>query len=162
MGGKGLIINGLTNDIYKTEYPIIEDRMHPPLEPIVELPDARQDSTTIRDLLNIAKEKLGDGAILEFSTELIVSMTDPTTGETEPVFKRMASLTENALTGTGGAQKQMDLTYRIDGSEDYLDKTLTEIDQPPMTIIRARNGEDSIYLEITGDREWFFDYSQYG
>ncbi len=160
--GIGLIINGLTNDIYKTEYPIIEDRMHPPLDPIIELPDARADKTTLRDLLAIAQEKLGDGTVLEFSTELIVTMTDPTSGKIEEVFKRMANLTETALTGTGGAQKQMELTYRINGDEDYLDKTLAEIDQPPMTIIRARNGDDSIYLEITGDREWFFDYSQYG
>lgn len=160
--GKGLIINGLTNDVYKTEYPIIEDRMHLPLHPIIELPEARQDKTTLRDLLAIGREKLGGEVLLEFSTELIVSMTDPVTDETEPVFKRMASLTENALTGTGGAQKQMELTYRIDGSEEYLDKTLAEIDQPPMTIIRARNGDESIYLEITGDRDWFFDYSKYG
>ncbi|MFT7585575.1 MAG: molybdopterin/thiamine biosynthesis adenylyltransferase [Cellvibrionaceae bacterium] len=159
--GKALLINGLTNDVYKTEYPVIEDRIHPPLEPIIELKEARSDQITLADLLAIAKRELGDGAVLEFSTELIISMTDPSTGETEPVFKRMVSLTENSLTGTGGAQKQMELTYRITGEEDFLDKTLAEIDQPPMTIIRARNGEKSAYLEITGDAEWFFDYSKY-
>ncbi len=156
--GKALMINGLTNDIYKTEYPIVEDRMHPPLDPIVELPEARSDQTTLADLLAIAQKELGDGAVLEFSTELIVSMTDPATGETEPVFRRMANLTENSLTGTSGATKQMELTYRITGDEDFLDKTLAEIDQPPMTIIRAKNGDQSAYLEITGDREWFLNY----
>ena len=159
--GKALMINGLTNDVYKTEYPIIDDRIHPPLEPVVELKEARSDQTTLGDLLAIAVEQLGEGTVLEFSTELIVSMTDPSTGVTEPVFKRMASLTENALTGTSGAQKQMELTYRITGEEDFLDKTLAEVDQPPMTIIRARNGEKSAYLEISGDADWFIDYSQY-
>ncbi|MEM9777131.1 MAG: ThiF family adenylyltransferase, partial [Chloroflexota bacterium] len=160
--GKALMINGLTNDVYKTEYPVMEDRIHPALEPLFPLEDARADKTTLADLLAIAKEKLGDDAVLEFSTELIVNMIDPATGESEPVFKRMASLTEASLTGTGGVQKQMDLTYRIDGSEDYLGKTLAEIDQPPMTIIRARNGDESVYLEITGDKDWFVDYSKYG
>ena len=159
--GKALMINGLTNDVYKTEYPVIEDRIHPPLEPIVELKEARSDQTTLRELLDMAVNKLGEGTELEFSTELIVSMTDPATGKTEPVFKRMASLTENALTGTSGAQKQMELTYRITGEEDFLNKTLAEIDQPPMTIIRGRNGEKSAYFEISGDADWFFDFSKY-
>lgn len=159
--GIALLINGLTNDVYKTEYPVITDRIHPELGPIIELKEARSDQTTLGQLLAIAKKELGDGAVLEFSTELIISMTDPATGETEPVFKRMVSLTENALTGTSGSQKQMELTYRITGEEDFLDKTLAEIDQPPMTIIRARNGDQSAYLEITGDAEWFIDYSNY-
>ncbi|MFK7805597.1 MAG: ThiF family adenylyltransferase [Anaerolineae bacterium] len=159
--GKALLINGLTNDVYKTEYPVIEDRIHPPLEPIIELKEARSDQITLAELLAIAKKELGDEAVLEFSTELIVSMTDPETKETEPVFKRMVSLTENALTGTSGSQKQMELTYRITGEEDFLDKTLAEIDQPPMTIIRARNDDQSVYLEMTGDADWFIDYSKY-
>lgn len=159
--GKALLINGLTNDVYKTEYPVIEDRIHPPLEPVIELKDARSDKTTLADLLAIAKKELGDDAVLEFSTELIISMTDPETSKTEAVFKRMVSLTENALTGTSGSQKQMELTYRITGEEDFLDKTLVEIDQPPMTIIRARSGDQSAYLEISGDAEWFLDYSKY-
>ena len=74
-------------------------------------------------------------------------MTDPATGETEAVFKRMASLTENALEGSSGAQKQMELTYRVDGSE-YLDKTLAESEQPPMTIIEQETVKNRFILRL--------------
>ncbi|MDJ0754658.1 MAG: ThiF family adenylyltransferase [Ardenticatenaceae bacterium] len=156
--GVALLVNGLTNDIYKTEYPVIEDRIHQPLDPIVELPDSCADQTTLAELLAIARQHLGDETVLEFSTELVISMTDPSTGQEEFLFKRMANLTESVLEGTGDGQKEMKLTYRLDGSEDFLNKTLAEIDQPPMTVLRAANGEKAIFLEITGDKAKFFDF----
>lgn len=156
--GKAMLINGLTNDVYKTEYPVIEDRLHAPLEPIVELPDVTVENTTVADLLAIAEEKLGDGAVLEFGHELVVSITDPTTGVAEPIFKRMGRLTEDILNTTSGAQKQMELTHRISGDEDFLDRTLAEIDVVPLDIIRARNGSEDIYLEMTGDKAAFLQF----
>lgn len=157
--GVALLINGLTNDVYKTEYPVIEDRLHPPLEPIVELPDATIEGTTVADILALAKEKLGNDAVLEFSHELVISMTDPTTGETEPIFKRMGRLKEDALLAEGtGVQREMQLTHRITGEEDFLDRSLADIDIVPMDIIRARSGNESVYFEITGDKAAFFAF----
>ena len=157
--GKALMINGLTNDVYKTEYPVIEDRIHAPLEPIIELPDHRSDETTLGQLLEIAREKLGPEAVIEFSNELIISMIDPISGEEEPIFKRMSSLTESALVGTDGVNREMNLTYRISGDETFLDKKLSELDQPPMGIVRASNGDSAIYLEMTGDKATFFNFA---
>src|SRR5690606_12716878 len=58
--GKALMINGLTNDIYLTEYPIKEFCMsHSRLEPIVELPEASAAGTTLAALLATARERLG-------------------------------------------------------------------------------------------------------
>jgi len=157
--GVAMIINGLTNDVYKTEYPVIEDRLQPALDPIEELPGTTAESTTVRDLLNIAREKLGDETVLEFNYEIVIDMTDPTTGEVEPVFKRMASLTEAALTDPStGAQREMTLTHRITGKEDFLDRTLAQIDTPPLSIVRARNGSQRLYLELTGDTETFLSF----
>lgn len=155
--GVALIINGLTNDVYKTEYPILPDRLHSALTPIVELPEANS-STTLAQLLEMARQKLGEGTVLEFSNELVISMTDVQTGETEYIFKRMARLSESALNSTAGNQREMRLTYRITGEEEFLDRTLAEIDQPPLSIIRARNEDEVIYLEITGDKTLFFVY----
>lgn len=157
--GVALLINGLTNDVYKTEYPVINDRLHAPLEPIVELLDATAEQTTAANLLAIAREKLGEEAVLEFGHELVVSMTDPTTGETEPVFKRMGRLTEDVLNTPSGAQKEMTLTHRITGKEDFLERTLAEIDVAPLDIIRARNGSESVYLELTGDKTTFLNFA---
>jgi molybdopterin/thiamine biosynthesis adenylyltransferase len=157
--GVGLMINGLTNDVYKTEYPIIKERLHAPLEPIVELPETRSADITVGNLLQIAREKLGETAVLEFSYELVVSMVDPSTQEEEPVFKRMGKLSESALISpTTGLQREMRLTHRIDGHEPFLDRTLAEIDVAPLDIIRARSGDNSIYLELTGDVETFLTF----
>lgn len=156
--GVAMLINGLTNDVYKTEYPIIPDRMHEELTPLIALPDATVNDTTLKELLSIAAEHVGEGAVLEFSNELVISMVDRETGEEEFIFKRMARLTESALNSTSGAQREMNLTYRINGEEDFLDRTLAEIDQPPLSVIRARSGDNVVYFEITGDKDTFFNF----
>lgn len=158
--GVGMLINGLTNDIYKTEYPVIKDRLHAPLEPIIELPDVTTNNTTVNELLAIAKDKLGEGAVLEFSYELVVSMVDIITQEEEFFFKRMGKLSEASLNATSnGAHREMRLTHRITGEEDFLDRTLAEIDVAPLDIIQARNGKETVYLEITGDKALFLQFN---
>ena len=158
--GVAMLINGLTNDIYKTEYPVIKDRLHAPLEPIIELMDVTTSGTTVSELLAIAKDKLGEGTVLEFSYELVVSMIDRTTQEEEFFFKRMGKLSEASLNATGnGSQREMQLTHRITGAEDFLDRTLAEIDVAPLDIIQARNGNETIYLEMTGDKESFLQFN---
>lgn len=159
--GKAMMINGLTNDIYVTEYPVKELCMsHSKLEPIIELPEARSDETTLADLLEIARGRLGPEAMLEFSGELVVSMKCSHCGQEEPVFKRMARLYDSsAVCPSCGGRRDMNLTHRIMGDEPYLDKTLVEVDVPPLDIIRARNNEERVYYEITGDKETFLQFS---
>jgi len=53
----------------------------------------------------------------------------------------------------------MHLTHRIDGSEDFLGRTLAEVDVPPLGIIRARNGSERLYLELTGDKATFLQFA---
>ncbi len=159
--GKGLLINGLTNDIYTTEYPVKEMCMsHSRLDPIVELPQVRSDTTTLAELLAIAREQLGDEAVLEFSGELVVAMQCLHCKEETPVFRRMARLYEDdSLCPACGNRREMVLTHRITGEEDFLDRTLAEVDVPSLDIIRARNENGRIYLEITGDKEVFLQFA---
>ncbi|MGB1251436.1 MAG: HesA/MoeB/ThiF family protein [Candidatus Promineifilaceae bacterium] len=155
--GVAMMINGLTNDVYKTEYPIVKDRIHPPLDPIIECPDLSL-ASPLTDLVAKGAELLGEGTEIMFAHETVLSMTDPTTGETEPVLKRMASLTEDILNTASGARKEMTLTHKLDGSEDFLATTLGGFDLAPMTIVQARNGDAVAYLEMTGDKAAFFDF----
>ena len=155
--GVGMMINGLTNDVYKTEYPVIADRIHPPLEPIIET--ALSMDSTLADMLAVAREQLGEEATIQFAYEVVISMTDPATGETEPVFKRMANLTEDILNTQGGGLKEMALSHSITGDEDYLDRTLAEFDLVPLTIVQAKNGDNLVYLEMTGDKAAFFEFA---
>jgi adenylyltransferase/sulfurtransferase len=159
--GKAIMINGLTNDIYTTEYPIKNGCMsHSMLDPIIELPDAKADSTTIAELLNIARDHLGDEAVLELSGELVVSMKCQNCGEEEPIFKQMARLYEQeAVCPNCNGRRDMLLTHRLSGDENYLERTLAQIDVPPVSIIRARNGSQSVYYELTGDKETFLTFT---
>jgi molybdopterin/thiamine biosynthesis adenylyltransferase/predicted RNA-binding Zn-ribbon protein involved in translation (DUF1610 family) len=155
--GKAMMINGLTNDVYLTEYPVKEECMsHSRLEPIVELTNASAATTTLNDLLGEARQRLGDEAMLEFDSEIVVAMRCPDCGQETPIFKRMARLYEGEFACPNcGGRREMELTHRITGQEAYLGRTLTEMDVPPLGIIRARSGKERIYLELTGDKETF-------
>ena len=158
--GKALMINGLTNDIYMTEYPVKAGCMsHSTLEPIVELPDVTADGTTLAALLAIARERLGPEVVLEFDTELVVAMECGSCGQDEPIFQRMARLYEDAaICPNCGAKREMRLTHRITGEEEFLDRTLAQVDVPPLGIIRARNGRERVYFELTGDKATFLQF----
>jgi molybdopterin/thiamine biosynthesis adenylyltransferase/predicted RNA-binding Zn-ribbon protein involved in translation (DUF1610 family) len=153
--GKALMINGLTNDIYTTEYPVKEFCMsHSTLEPIVELSEKTSSGTSLGDLLEIARERLGPESVLEFDGELVVSMRCPDCGVESRILRRMARLSESVFGCSNcGGRREMELTHRIDGSEDYLSSTLAEIDVPDLGIVRARNGDKRVYYELTGDLE---------
>ena len=159
--GKALMINGLTNDIYITEYPVKEFCMsHSRLEPIVELPEATAEGTTLAGLLATARERLGPEAVLEFDSELVVSMDCGSCGQNEPIFQRMARLYEDAAVCPNcGAKREMRLTHRISGEEEFLDRTLAGVDVPPLGIIRARNGGERVYYELTGDKATFLQFA---
>ena len=159
--GKAMMINGLTNDVYTTEYPVKEFCMsHSRLAPIVELPQAQADKTTLDDLFTIAREELGEEVALEFDGELVVSMHCPACAKTTPVFKRMARLYEQEQTCPDcDGKRDLNLTHRLNGDEDFLVRTLAEIDAPPLSIIRARNGDKRVYYEMTGDKETFMTFA---
>ena len=159
--GKALMINGLTNDIYLTEYPVKEACMsHSRLEPIIELPEATAAETTLADLLAIARERLGPEAVLEFDSELVIAMTCNSCGNEEPIFKRMARLYEDAaVCPVCGAKREMRMTHRITGEEAFLERTFAEVDVPPLGIVRARNGSERIYYELTGDKATFLQFA---
>ncbi|MFW5942185.1 MAG: ThiF family adenylyltransferase [Chloroflexota bacterium] len=159
--GKALMINGLTNDVYTTEYPTKEQCMsHASMEPIIELPQATAAGTTVGDLLQLARQQLGPEATLEFDGELVIAMHCPECGKVEPVFQRMARLYENASTCPNcGARRDMELTHRITGAEDFLDAPLSQLDVAPLSIIRARHGQERVFLELTGDRETMLNFN---
>ena len=159
--GKALMINGLTNDIYLTEYPVKEACMsHSRLDPIIELPEATAAETTLADLLAIARERLGPEAVLEFDSELVIAMTCNSCGNEEPIFKRMARLYEDAaVCPVCGAKREMRMTHRITGEEAFLERTFAEVDVPPLGIVRARNGSERVYYELTGDKATFLQFA---
>ena len=132
---------------------------HSTLDPIIALPNASVETTTLCDLLNVARKRLGEEAVLEFDSEMVVKMVCQDCGEETAVFKRMARLyeSESACTNCNG-RRDMQLTHRISGDEDFLDRTLAQVDVAPLGIICARNGSERVYYEMTGDKETFLTF----
>ena len=159
--GVGMMINGLTNDVYSTEYPVKEFCMsHFTIAPIVEMPALTTNATTLQQLLTVATQQVGENATIDLGYELVTYMVCPECKETEPIFKRMARLYEDATNCPKcQAKRDMQLTHTIAGNEPYLNRTLAQIDMAPLAIIRAKSGENRSYLEITGDKESFFQFS---
>ena len=65
----------------------------------------------------------------------------------------------NATCPECGERREMKLTHRIDGSEEFLDRSLKAVDIPLLGIVQARNGSQREYLELTGDKERFLDFN---
>lgn len=158
--GQALVINGLTNDVYPTEYPVKDGCMsHSTMEPIVELPGMKVACTTVGDLLEAARREVGPEAVLELDGELVVAMECPQCGHREAVFQRMARLYEDSSTCPQcGGRREMELTHRITGGEAFLERKLADVDLAPLSIVRARQGKERAYLELTGDRDSFFTF----
>lgn len=158
--GKAIMINGLTNDIYTTEYPVKSDCMsHSRLEPIVELRENTAAGTTVRELLHVARERLGEEAVLELDSELVVAMVCSHCGDETPVYKMMARLNESDTTcPTCHGKRDMKLTHRITGSEPFMGRMLADVDVSQLGIIRARNGSERVYYELTGDKKEFLKF----
>jgi molybdopterin/thiamine biosynthesis adenylyltransferase/predicted RNA-binding Zn-ribbon protein involved in translation (DUF1610 family) len=158
--GKAMMINGLTNDVYITEYPVKEGCLsHSRLEPITELPEVSGRTAALGDLLAVARSHLGPQAVVEFDGELVTAMNCQACGHEAEVFKRMARLYENEFACPNcGSRREMALTHQIGGQETYLSRMLADIDMPPLAIVRARNGQQRKYFEITGDSDDFFRF----
>ena len=163
--GSAMMINGLTNDVYNTIYPVKDGCMgHMAANGVVdvhELPEVRHDETTLGDLLAIARSHLGDDTVLEFAGERVTAMICGTCGHEKPYFQKMARLSDAELACTQpdcGGRNDMVLTHRITGSEPFLARTLAAFDVPPLDIVRAVNGERELFLELTGDRAQFFTF----
>jgi len=159
------VFNGLNNDSYLTTYPIKpECSSHWNWgENIVELPHCSAKTTTAGELLRIARERMGNDAVLEFSEglgrDIVVALTCSACQERTPIYqpKHKVSVQQGICPSCGG-ERVAELAYQISGTDEYLDKTLADLQIPPLHIIPARSGTDYCFFELTGDEKGFFHY----
>ena len=159
--GYGFIFNGRTNDAYTVRYPPRDDCLSHDIacEAIEELPQASAAHTTVRQLLAIARERLGEQAQIELDYELVVEFRCPTCGNREAVFEPLRRLDgRRARCPECTTQRQGVTTHTLTGEEDYVDRTLAEIGVPPLHILTARSGRHYAYFELTGDATTYFQW----
>ena len=123
---------------------------------IVELPDASAKTTTVGELLALAKADLGEDAVLELvdglGRDIVVAFYCAHCDTFEEVVKprHQVSDVDSVCPKCGGIRQPL-LTHTIDGSETFLDKTLFEIGIPLLHVVAARSGMHYRYYELTGD-----------
>lgn len=150
--GKVVHFNGLTNMMHTTAYvPREECESHWAYGDITELP-ARAERTTLQDLLRIARSDLGPQAVIELDQELVTSLECPTCQTVEQILRPLSQITfEAGHCPTCGILRDAQFTHVITGDENFLHRTLSSIGVPPLHILRAQNGVEYRFYELTGD-----------
>ncbi|HEY6074213.1 MAG TPA: ThiF family adenylyltransferase, partial [Anaerolineales bacterium] len=150
--GKVTHFNGLVNEMHTTAYVAREDcESHWTYGDITELP-ARAERTTLADLLRIARADLGPDAMIELDQELIISLECPNCHTIEQVLKPLSEVSfEAGHCPTCGLLRETTLTHVITGEENFLHRTLASVGVPSLHIVRAQNGVEYRFYELTGD-----------
>ncbi len=162
--GKVTHFNGYTNHLHTTAYLADADcESHWIYGDITELP-LRAGSDTLSDLLAVAQSDLGTDAIIELDEELVLSLNCLNCNTVEHVLRPMSDVTfEAGHCPTCGEMREVNMTHSIRGDEDFLDRTLASVGVPPLHILRATNGSEFRFYELTGDLQealHFGDFSE--
>lgn len=150
--GKVTHFNGMVNEMHTTAYSPRDDcESHWTYGDITELP-ARSERTTLADLLRIARADLGPDAMIELDQELITALECPNCHTVEHVLRPLSEVSfEAGHCPTCGVLRESTLTHIISGEEDFLHRTLASVGVPPLHIVRAQNGVQYRFYELTGD-----------
>jgi molybdopterin/thiamine biosynthesis adenylyltransferase/DNA-binding transcriptional regulator YhcF (GntR family) len=150
--GKVIHYNGMVNEMHTSAYlPRQDCESHWTYGEITELP-TRAERTSLEDLLRIARADLGPEAIVELDQELITSLKCPVCHTDEQVLKPLSAVSfEAGHCPTCGTLREPQLTHVVTGEENYLHRTLASVGVPPLHILRAHNGEEYRFYELSGD-----------
>lgn len=150
--GEGLHLDGLFGQVSRVRYPRRADCVgHEDLGAVVPLGLGVAD-TTLGALLERAEARLGPGAVLDLSRDVIVRMTCPACGATAPGRAVLGTVRESqAACPACGAHRAIDIASSISrGDEIDLSLTPAELGVPPFDVIVARQGMER-------QEAWLFD-----
>lgn len=152
--GKVTHFNGMVNQMHTTAYRSREDcESHWNYGAISELP-LRAESTTMHELLNIARADLGPEALVELDQELIIAIECPNCNTVNQILKPISQVSFEAVHCPAcGVLRETRMSHVITGEEDYLHHTLASLGVPPLHILRAYNLHEYRFYELTGDLE---------
>ena len=151
-GGRGLIFDGLTNELYSVSYPRSEEcNSHDPFQQVIRLETSTRTATP-NDLLREGRACLGPAARIDLNRELLISLDCPKCGVSEPVLEPMARVSERrAHCPACHVERRPVTALSIVGGEEFANKPLCELGFPPFDIVAIREGFRVIGLEVVGD-----------
>ena len=155
MQGRGFVFDGRSADGYQIEFQRKANcYSHETLDEIVAL-DRSSDTTTVGELLEEARRRLGPAAELELARDVLEKLRCPQCQEEETLFASLGRVTADKAACPhcpAGVRREVVTFYKIRGSEAFLDRTLAQIGVPPFDIVTARSpGRGAIGLELSAD-----------
>jgi sulfur-carrier protein adenylyltransferase/sulfurtransferase len=150
--GRGWVFDGLSTEAYTVEYQRKPDcYSHEVLSEFISL-DGGADSLTARDLLKIARQRLGSDARIELARDVLETLICPACGNQERLLASLGRVrAEKASCPNCGSRRDVQTFYTLSGAEDFLDLPLAEIGVPPFDIVIARSATRAIGLELAAD-----------
>jgi len=151
-GGRGLVFDGLTNELYSVAYPRSEEcNSHDPFEQVITL-GASARFTTLNDLLREGRTHLGPLAQIDLNREFLISLDCPKCRASESILQWMARVSERrADCPACHVERRPVTTLSISGHEEFADRPLCELGFPPYDIVAIREGFRVIGLELADD-----------
>ena len=111
----------------------------------------------MEELLKHVRNELGENAVVDFDRD-IATVGKCSCGEHKELFMPVHKLKGEQLTCPKCSnQMQFDTIHTINGSEDFLDKTLFEIGIPLLHIVGGRVGMNTAYYEFSADESEVFE-----
>lgn len=153
LAGRGWVFQGISSDSWTIEYQRKEEcYSHDPLEEVVRLKQGVEE-VTARELLEMARARLGQEAVVEFCRDMIERLVCQKCGREEEVFASVSSVSSQkaACPHCDGGRREVVTFYKVTGAEPFLDVPLGSIGVPLMDIVIGRTLERAIGFEFTGD-----------
>jgi molybdopterin/thiamine biosynthesis adenylyltransferase len=152
LAGEGLVFDGMANDLYRVRYSRNEDcNSHEAFDNVVSL-SASVRTTAAGGLLEEARRRLGEDAVLQLRHEMLESLYCTSCGTTEKVWRPLANVAESRAGCPSCGEVRQPTTVRvIHRTSSCLDRILGEMGLPLFEIVGARNGLTVIGFEFSAD-----------
>lgn len=154
---KGFFFDGSTYDCFTIDYVRRDDCLsHETYEKIVETA-LKSDTATLADVLEIAGQHLNGEVVLDLPSEMVTELYCSTCGKHERFFRLLDAIDENeANCAVCGGLRVPDVVAECEPGSEFASIPLGELGFGVMDIVAARSGEETVGIEISGDRQELF------
>jgi molybdopterin/thiamine biosynthesis adenylyltransferase len=150
--GRGFVFDGAGHSSYLVSYPINPDcPWHEQRAEIIPLPACGSD-TPLRKVWEMAESRLGKVDAIDLSREVVRDLVCPACGNVDMIFKPLEKIDESqARCSKCGAESVPAFFHSLDARGSLLDRTPRQLGLPAWDIVWARNGQQAVGFEFSGD-----------
>lgn len=154
---KGFFFDGSTYDCFTIDYVRRDDCLsHETYDRIVET-DLSSDSATLADVLAIARQHIGGEIVLDLPSEMVTELYCSSCDKREPFFGLLDAMGEDqANCEVCGKLRVPTVVAECEAGSAFASLPLGELGFGVMDIIAARSDNETIGVEISGDRRILF------